>query len=263
MTSVDKKRRFRTVILAAGKGTRMMSDLAKVLHPLCGQPLLSYVLETARLIDSEEIVVIVGHQAGKVEERFKDQGLIFIEQAQQLGTGHAVLQARGHLEDYDGSILILCGDVPLLRPATLQSLFDRHAATGASVTVLTTRLSDPKGYGRIVKGPDGQIAKIVEERDATEDEKKIDEINSGIYCVESKFLFNALMNLNNDNNQQEYYLTDIIHIACKSGFKAESILVSDYMEVMGINTHEDLNRAGLYLEESLKSDSRDGGVVEQ
>lgn len=247
MTFVEKREKLRTIILAAGKGTRMKSDLAKVLHPLCGEPMLSYVVETAKLMDSEEIIVIVGHQARTVEERFRNQDLIFIEQQHLLGTGHAVLQARERLENYDGAILILCGDVPLLKPSTVRSLLDRHVTTGASVTVLTTALSDPTGYGRIVKGPGGEVLRIVEERDATVEEKKIGEINTGIYCAERKFLFDALMGLDNNNNQKEYYLTDIIHIAYKNGFKAESMVVRDHREVMGINTHDDLEKACLYL----------------
>jgi UDP-N-acetylglucosamine diphosphorylase/glucosamine-1-phosphate N-acetyltransferase len=247
MKSVDKKEKIRTIILAAGKGTRMKSDLAKVLHHLCGKPMLSYVVETAKLVNSEEIIVIVGHQARTVEERFREQDLIFIEQQQQLGTGHAVLQARKRLENYCGPILILCGDVPLLKPVTVRSFINRHVATEASVTVMTTNLSDPTGYGRIVKGPGGEISRIIEERDATEEEKKINEINTGIYCAERKFLFDALMSLDNNNNQKEYYLTDIIHIAYNNRFKAGSMVVRDHREVMGINTQDDLERACLFL----------------
>ncbi|MFA4916126.1 MAG: sugar phosphate nucleotidyltransferase [Syntrophales bacterium] len=233
-----------TIILAAGKGTRMKSDLAKVLHPLCGKPLLSYSLDVAGTVGSEKIVVIIGHQASIVREIFKDKGLIFAEQREQLGTGHAVLQARDSFLDYDGTILILCGDVPLLRPSTILALFEYHNSEKATVTVLTTILDNPSGYGRIVKGERGRVLKIVEERDATDKEKKIREINSGIYCVESKFLFEATAGIGRDNTQKEYYLTDIVEIACRKGYPVRSFIASDHGEVMGINTLGDLNRAG-------------------
>jgi UDP-N-acetylglucosamine diphosphorylase/glucosamine-1-phosphate N-acetyltransferase len=240
-------KKFRTIILAAGKGTRMKSDLVKVLHTLCGKPMLGYVVDVAKRTGSEETLVIVGYQADKVKEMFQNQELIFIEQREQLGTGHAVLQARKRLEDYDGAIIILCGDVPLIKPSTLQSLLARHRKTRSAVTVLTTILMNPAGYGRIIKGAKGEVLRIVEERDATEEEKKVKEINTGIYCVESKFLFSALKKIKNNNAQQEYYLTDIVAIACEGNGGVQAVISDDNREVMGINTHDELEKAFLCM----------------
>ena len=237
-----------TVILAAGKGTRMKSDLVKVLHPLDGKPLLSYVLEAARSAGSADICLIVGYQADTVREQFRSPDISFVEQRELLGTGHAVLQAAERFKDYTGTILILCGDVPLLQPATLRSLWACHREGGTAVAVLTTLLTDATGYGRIVKGPDGKVVRIVEERDATEAEKEIKEINTGIYCVNSLFLFEALGKVNNINAQHEYYLTDIIAIAHESGAGVGSLIAADHREVMGINTTQDLREAHCYLE---------------
>jgi UDP-N-acetylglucosamine diphosphorylase/glucosamine-1-phosphate N-acetyltransferase len=239
---------FSTIILAAGKGTRMKSDLVKVLHPLCGRPLLSYVVEVARSVGSQDISLIVGYQADAVREKFPDPGLNFIEQRELLGTGHAVLQAHARFANYKGDILILCGDVPLLQAATIRSLWACHRQEKAAVTVLTTVLTNATGYGRMVKGLDGKVVRIVEERDATEAEKEIKEINTGIYFVDSRFLFDALRKINNENAQHEYYLTDIIAIAHKSGKGVASLIAADHREVMGINTPEELSEAHHYLE---------------
>jgi UDP-N-acetylglucosamine pyrophosphorylase len=225
----------------------MKSDLAKVLHVLNGKPLLHYSLAAAESAGAEKIVVIIGHQADKIRDDFSSSGCIFVEQKPQLGTGHAVLQAKNVLADYKGLIVILCGDVPLLKPATIKSLVDNHLAAKAVVSVLTTIPPPPHAYGRIVKDDKDNVLKIVEYKDATEDEKKIGEINTGIYCVDTKFLFSALGKVNNNNQQHEYYLTDIVEIACRAGQKVKSFIASDYIEVMGINTVEELSRAEKYL----------------
>lgn len=232
-----------TIILAAGQGKRMNSELAKVLHLLDGKPLLSYVVATAKASGSQDITVIVGHQADAVLEAFRDEGLTFIKQEELLGTGHAVLQARAKFKYYNGVVLILCGDVPLLQPITVLSLFTKHKDENNEVTVLTTRLAHPAGYGRIIADVGGQVLRIVEERDATEAEREINEVNTGIYCVNSKFLFEALALIDNNNAQREYYLTDIIAIARKHCFRVGKQLAFDHREVMGINTLPDLELA--------------------
>ncbi|MHB9098136.1 MAG: NTP transferase domain-containing protein [Syntrophales bacterium] len=235
---------FRTIILAAGKGKRMKSDLAKVLHPVGGVPMLTHPIAAARTAGSRKIVVVIGHQAERIRRLFDKDDLIFVEQHDQLGTGHAVLQAREVFQDYEGTIVILCGDVPLILPETVRVLHDRHRSEKAIVTVLTTIPDKPAGYGRVVKADDGTILRIVEDKDATSEEKQIREINTGIYCVESRFLFTALAGLGNRNVQGEYYLTDIVQIASGKGLRVTSALAADPVEVMGINTPEELETAG-------------------
>ena len=242
-----KENKFCALILAAGKGTRMKSDKAKVLHVLNGKPLLHYSLAAAKEAGAEKIVAVIGHQAEIVREKFANSGCIFVDQNPQLGTGHAVLQAKNILADYQGLTVILCGDVPLLKAATIKSLVENHQTAKAVVSVLTTIPPPPHAYGRIVKDDKGNVLKIVEHKDATEDEKKIGEINTGIYCVDTKFLFHALGKVTNNNQQREYYLTDIVEIACREGQKVKSFIASDYVEVMGINTLEELSRAEKYL----------------
>jgi UDP-N-acetylglucosamine diphosphorylase/glucosamine-1-phosphate N-acetyltransferase len=244
--------KFCALILAAGKGTRMKSDLAKVLHELAEKPLLYYSLEAARNAGADKIVVIIGHQAGEVRKKFPDTGIIFVEQKPQLGTGHAVMQAKKALEGYRGLTVILCGDVPLLKPETINGLIEKHVTSKVQLTVLTTYPTDVKGYGRVVKNATGNILKIVEERDATETEKKIGEINTGIYCADTTFLFNALEKIKKNNDQKEYYLTDIVEIACREGVSIQSHIAIDYIEVMGINTSEQLKLAADYLQKAGK-----------
>jgi UDP-N-acetylglucosamine diphosphorylase/glucosamine-1-phosphate N-acetyltransferase len=244
---VTSHKHLSAIILAAGKGTRMQSDQAKVLHLLCGKPLLAYSLKLAEAIHSEKIVVIVGHQAEIVRRTFPLPEFTFVDQRPQLGTGHAVLQARDQFSDYTGMILILCGDVPCLKAATVEALIERHCSQRAAVTVMTTMLNDPGSYGRVITSQDGDVLRIVEARDATDQEKKVREINTGIYCADSRFLFEAVAQIKNDNSQKEYYLTDIIEIARKAGRRICSFIAVDPFEVMGVNTLEDLEKARDYL----------------
>ncbi len=248
--------RFSTIILAAGKGTRMKSSLVKVLHPIYGKPMLSYPVAVARYVGSEGIVIVVGHQAELVKESVKDNDdLVFVYQREQLGTGHAVLQTKDRFLDFEGTILILCGDVPLITLHTVRSLLDYHFSCDAAVTVLTTVLETAHGYGRVVKKTEGDILKVVEERDATYEEKKIREINTGIYCMESEFLFEALADIDNKNAQGEYYLTDIFKIASRKEYTARSFIANDPVEVMGINTPDDLKLATRVIEERMRKGS--------
>jgi bifunctional UDP-N-acetylglucosamine pyrophosphorylase/glucosamine-1-phosphate N-acetyltransferase len=243
-----------TVILAAGKGTRMKSDLVKVLHPILGLPMLSYPIElSSKGIKSEKTIVVVGYQADKIKERFKDPKIQFAVQKEQLGTGHAVLQAIPFLKTFTGTVLILCGDVPLVKADTLRSSIEAFWKSDSILSVLTTVVEDPFGYGRIVRSSEGWIKKIVEEKDSTKEEKSIREINTGIYCVKASFLIDGLSKIEKNNAQGEYYLTDLVEIAEKEGLRCSAYIVADPVEVMGINTRIDLAVANEVLKlEKLK-----------
>lgn len=237
-------KRLATIILAAGKGTRMKSNLTKVLHPIMGKPMLSYPIEVSlEGLRAEKTVVVVGYQAERVQEVFSESRLIFVSQQPQLGSGHAVLSTEGVFHDYAGTILILSADVPLVQTETLKELVAFHRREAAALTVATTRLPDPRGYGRVVRRQGEYVDGIVEEKDASPPERAIDEINTGIYCVEAPFLFPALKRVKPDNTQAEYYLTDIVQIGREEEKKMLAFQVSDSDEFIGINTRVDLARS--------------------
>lgn len=246
-----EQRRVAAVILAAGKGTRMKSDLVKVLHPICERPMVWYVAALAREVGAEKTVVVVGHQASQVMEALAGEGLTYAVQEEQLGSAHAVLQADEALRGFDGDVLILCGDVPLLLPGTVEALLARHRAHGGVITVMTALLDDPGSYGRVVKDEAGDVLKIVEARDASAEEQEIREINTGIYCARSDFLLEAVRKIGNANAQGEYYFTDIFEIARREGRRTGSFIIPDPSEAMGINTREDLKRAEGIMEARL------------
>ena len=238
-----RRKGLSTVILAAGMGTRMKSDLAKVLHTICGKPMLWHVVTLAENLGSEKTVVVTGHQADLIKEVMEGRNLIYAFQEKQLGTAHAVLQAGDALRDFDGDVLILCGDVPLLLPSTIEDLLEKHRAGGTAITVMTAILNDPGSYGRVIKNEEGAVLKIVEARDANTEERAIKEINTGIYCAENAFLFEAVKKIDNKNAQGEYYLTDIFEIARRENRKTGSFIIDDPSEAMGINTADDLKTA--------------------
>ncbi|RPJ02714.1 MAG: bifunctional UDP-N-acetylglucosamine diphosphorylase/glucosamine-1-phosphate N-acetyltransferase GlmU, partial [Deltaproteobacteria bacterium] len=236
--------KIRTVILAAGKGTRMKSDLVKVLHPLLGLPMLSYTIDLSiNRINAEKTIVVVGYQADRIRERFKDDPVQFVLQEEQLGTGHAVLQTLPFFQGFIGTVLILCGDVPLVKAETLSSFVDAFRERDATLSVLTTVVNHPSGYGRIVRNAKGLIDRIVEEKDADEEDRSIREINTGIYCVKASFLNDGLKEIEKENAQGEYYLTDLVEIATRRGLTCSAHRAEDPVEVMGINTRADLARA--------------------
>lgn len=235
------------VVLAAGKGTRMKSDLAKVLHPLAGTPLLGHVLEAVAGADIERTVVVVGHQADAVETAFAAPGRDFVLQAEQLGTGHAVQMAVPAL-DPTGYCVVLAGDVPLLRAETLRRLIDHTISTGAAATVLTCVVEDAGAYGRILKDGQGHVQGIVEAKDATAEQKKIGEYNTGVFCFRTDRMIEALGSLTTDNVQGEYYLTDTVAWLVGQGQEVLAVSTDDPDEVAGVNTVEQL--AG--LEEVLR-----------
>ena len=231
------------IILAAGLGTRMKSSLAKVLHKLDGKPLITHVCRTARALGPNRICVVVGHQAEEVQaavEAEVDEGFCFAKQAEQRGTGDAVIAARQQFANSSGTLLVLSGDVPLVRVETLKQLIDEHESSGAACTILTVRLENPTGYGRIVRDDANEFQRIVEQRDASDEERQIREINSGIYCFESSKLFSALDRVKPENSQGEYYLTDVPAILKHDGDLVSLHLHHDAREISGVNTRAEL-----------------------
>jgi bifunctional UDP-N-acetylglucosamine pyrophosphorylase/glucosamine-1-phosphate N-acetyltransferase len=251
-----------TIILAAGKGTRMKSEVVKVLHPILGLPMLSYPIALSLSgIKAEKTIVVVGYQADEIKERFKNSRIQFALQEEQLGTGHAALQAIPFLKTFAGTALILCGDVPLVKADTLRAFIGAFEESHSILAVLTTLVEDPFGYGRILRSPEGWLEKIVEEKDASEKERAIREINTGIYCVKVPFLIEGLGEIGKDNAQGEYYLTDLVEIARKKGLRCSAHIVSDPVEVMGINTRVDLAMAHEVLRLAKLKDLMLSGVT--
>jgi bifunctional UDP-N-acetylglucosamine pyrophosphorylase/glucosamine-1-phosphate N-acetyltransferase len=242
------------VVLAAGKGKRMKSDLPKVLHKAAGKSLLEHVLDTLQKIDVDRTVVVIGHRAEQVRQAIRRQGIEFVEQTEQLGTGHAVQMAESALSGFTGRVLVLAGDVPLLRPATLRNLIGEHARRKAAATVLTAILPDPTGYGRIIRDKAGMILKIVEHKDATEAERQIAEINTGTFVFEKEPLFRALGKVNNRNSQGEYYLTDVMKIFLEEGIPTAGCCAEDYRETVGVNSPEELSALDQYLLKAFSLD---------
>lgn len=249
------------LILAAGKGTRMKSSLPKVLHEAIYHPILSYVLRAAKEVGAADVCTVVGHGAEEVNAAFDGQ-TSFVLQKEQKGTGHAVREGLAAFEDHKcGTVLVLCGDTPLLRGETLKSLCEFHEREGAAVTVMTASLENPFGYGRIVRSESGALLRIVEQRDATEEEQAIHEINSGVYCFDLSFLRDAVSRLNADNEQGELYLTDTIAIANSDGKKALAFAIDDFEEVQGINDRIQLAAAAKVLRRRKAEELMRAGVT--
>jgi len=229
------------VILAAGLGKRMKSDKAKVLHEINGKPMVMYVIETAKKIAGDNIVVVIGKQAEKVSEIVsKEHKVIFALQKEQLGTGHAVKCALPFLPEYSEQVLILCGDVPLLSYDTVKRLYEEHIRSSRDISVLAVEAGNPKGYGRIILDNENNVSGIVEETDATDAQKQIKIINSGIYCVKKKFLEYSLNKISSNNAQSEFYLTDIIKIGYNYNKNIGAVIGQDNEELLGINSIQDL-----------------------
>ena len=231
------------LVLAAGKGTRMYSDLAKVLHPICSRPMLSYPLAALEELELDRVLVVVGHQAESIQEVFAQASVEWVLQTEQLGTGHAVLCALPHLAGFSGSVLICCGDTPLLTTETLQMFLSNHLNSDNDLSVLSMLLEKPGSYGRIVKGPAGKVSGIVEAKDATGEELGIKEVNTGIYCATVGLLRSVVPEISNANVQGEYYLTDVVKLAIELGYKVQAVAASDPIEFLGVNTKEELAAA--------------------
>jgi bifunctional UDP-N-acetylglucosamine pyrophosphorylase / glucosamine-1-phosphate N-acetyltransferase len=250
------------VILAAGKGTRMKSALAKVLHPLAGRPMAAWPVDAALATGAAPVVLVLWHQADAVQDHFRAAtGIRFAIQEDQLGTGHAVACARQALTGFSGTVLILCGDTPLLREDTLTGLIRFHCSHNAAVTVLTAVMDDPSGYGRVVRDELGRVQRIVEQKDASYEELEIREINSGIYCMESGFLFDNLGAITSDNTQNEYYLTDLIAMSVQQEKTCLAMTTDDADEIMGVNDRVQLAAAARILRQRINSGLMLSGVT--
>lgn len=251
-----------SVVLAAGKGTRMKSGLIKVLHPLAGVPMISWAVAAAREAGSDPIALVIGHQANAVQGVFRGATDIRCAmQEEQLGTGHAVACGLETLAGFNGTVLILCGDTPLLRSETLKTMLAFHHDNKAAITVLTAVMDDPYGYGRIVRDPSGRVNRIVEQKDAAPEEQEIREINSGIYCMDSGFLFANIKKIGNDNAQREYYLTDLLALAVEQGLVCLAMPTADADEIMGVNDRVQLAEAGRILRRRINREQMLNGVT--
>jgi len=240
----------------------MKSELVKVLHPILGLPMLSYPIELSlKGIKAEKTIVVVGHQADRIQGMFKNFKIDIALQEKQLGTGHAVLQAIPFLQSFSGTVLILCGDVPLVELETLRSFIDTYKENGSTLSVLTAVVEEPFGYGRILRNSEGWLEKIVEEKDASEKERMVREINTGIFCVKAPFLMEGLREIGKENAQGEYYLTDLVEVAKKRGLRCSAHIVADPVEVMGINTRVDLAMANEVLRQKKLKDLMLSGVT--
>ena len=250
-----------SVVLAAGKGTRMKSGLIKVLHPAAGLPMIAWPVAAARAAGSDPIVLVIGHQANAVQGTFRGAPDIRCAmQEEQLGTGHAVACALDALAGFHGTVLILCGDTPLLRAETLKNMLAYHRENRATITVLTALMDDPYGYGRVVRDASGHVTRIVEQKDADPEEQEIREINSGIYCMDSDFLFANIRGIGNDNAQGEYYLTDLLAIAVARGLTCLALPTGDADEIMGVNDRVQLAEAGRILRRRINREHMLNGV---
>ncbi|WP_411344573.1 bifunctional UDP-N-acetylglucosamine diphosphorylase/glucosamine-1-phosphate N-acetyltransferase GlmU [Paenibacillus sp. WLX1005] len=248
------------VVLAAGKGKRMKSKLYKVLHPVCGKPMVAHVLDAVKQINCERSVVIVGHGAETVKAYLGERAEYAL-QSEQLGTGHAVSQAEPLIGSEKGITIVICGDTPLVTPETLENLIAHHEAEGAAVSILTASMPDPTGYGRIIRGEDGGVLKIVEQKDGNAEELAVQEINTGTYCFDNELLFAALKNVDNNNAQGEFYLTDCVPILREQCKRIAAYETKDLSESIGVNDRVALSDAEQFMRERLAKKHMLNGVT--
>ncbi len=233
------KNNLSVIILAAGKGTRMCSDIPKVLNQINNKSMIEHVLEQTYNLKPEKLLVVIGYEYQQIKKYLKGHPLHYVLQKEQLGTAHAIMQCQKDLKNFKGSTLILSGDVPLIKSETLQKLYNTHTTEKAQATILSAKIENPYGYGRIVRENNSFIS-IVEEKDATEIQKNIKEINGGIYIFDNKILFENINNINNNNSQSEYYLPDIMSILVKKNYKVLVHQIQNEHEIKGANTKEQL-----------------------
>ena len=247
------------LILAAGQGKRIKSDIPKVLHKVCGKEMINHVIDTLRKADIENINVIVGKGAELVKANTSTRDVSYSVQEEQLGTGHAVKCAIDFLKDKKGTVAVFCGDAPLIKEETIKKLFDEHIKNGNSITLVSSVLDDATGYGRIIRNGD-EVLKIVEHKDCNEEELKVTEMNAGVYCFDIENLITSLEKLSNDNAQGEYYLTDVVGIQ-KAESKKVGAVVVDYEETIGVNSRKQLAEVEMILRERINSKHMDNGVT--
>jgi len=251
---------LRTIILAAGKGARMKSDIPKVLHPVCGEPIINYVLDVAKDVGSNKTYVVLGHKSDRVKNQLSPD-LVVIEQKKLLGTADAVKTAEPLLKSFSGDVLILCGDTPLLKKSVIKTIIRKHRRMKSTCTFLTAVVHDPQGYGRIIRGEDGGVVAIREDKDASGYEREIAEINVGVYCFQSKILFSALKAIKLNQKKKEYYLTDIIELLFQNKSRIETVETEDPTEGLGINNKEDLALAESVLRRIILKEFMFEGVT--
>jgi bifunctional UDP-N-acetylglucosamine pyrophosphorylase/glucosamine-1-phosphate N-acetyltransferase len=248
------------IVLAAGQGKRMKSKLYKVLHPVCGKPMVGHVLDVVKEAEAERAVVVVGHGAEKVKSYLGDD-VEYVLQEQQLGTGHAVRQAEALLGEEEGTTIVICGDTPLVQASTIQAMLELHASSGAAATVLTASFDNPTGYGRVIRGEDGSVQRIVEQKDCSPAEAAVKEINTGTYCFDNKKLFAALAKVTSNNAQGEYYLTDVIGIFREAGESVQGYCTADLAEAIGVNDRVALADAERFMRERINRNHLLNGVT--
>jgi bifunctional UDP-N-acetylglucosamine pyrophosphorylase/glucosamine-1-phosphate N-acetyltransferase len=248
------------IVLAAGQGTRMKSKLYKVLHPVCGKPMVEHVIEQVSALQLHKIITIIGHGAELVKSTIGNRSEYALQE-EQLGTAHAVMQAGVHLEQEKGTTLVICGDTPLITSETMEALLKHHEGTNAKATILTAYTEDPTGYGRIIRQSNGDVKRIVEHKDATEEEREIKEINTGTYCFDNEALFQALDEVSNDNVQGEYYLPDVIEILKNQGETVSAFRTKHFEETLGVNDRVALSQAEKTMRERINYQHMVNGVT--
>lgn len=252
--------KFSAVVLAAGKGVRMASKMPKVVHRVAGKPMICHIVSAVQEAGINDITVVVGHGRELVQEVLQESNVRFAVQDKQLGTGHALIQAEQNIAP-DSTMIVLAGDTPLLRAETLKNLLEFHRQENAAATILSAEINNPYGYGRILRNPDKSFARVVEEKDASEEEKKVKEINSGIYCFEAGEVFTALKNLNTGNAQGEYYLTDVLEILKSDYRKVAVLLHKEDEEIYGVNDRVQLSWAEKVLRRRKNIELMQNGVT--
>ncbi|UCE99097.1 MAG: NTP transferase domain-containing protein [Planctomycetota bacterium] len=250
------------IVLAAGISSRMNTQMPKVLHEVCGRPMLAYVLDTCRQMDVKKIYVVVGFGVEQVRERFSEASdIIWVQQKEQRGTAHAVLCCKEHLRDFEGETLILCGDGPLIRASTLRTLIEKHEAGQSAVTLATSILDDPTGYGRIIRDAYGNIQGIVEDADCPSEQRAIKEVNPSYYLFNNKVLFEAAERVKPDNVKKEYYLTDALSLIIATGHKVVAVTAVRPEEAVGVNSRAELTEANKIMQHRIQRELMDNGVT--